>query len=393
MSIVIPSIMAEFDISKTEIGGILTALFVAYAFGQFVNGQLADKFGARKIITVGILASATMNIIFGFNNGILFFMIAIWALNGYFQSMGWSPSVKTIANWFPPKKRGMASGVLGTSYQIGNAASWILAGALIGYSGWRWCFWIPSLILFVIGFFWYGKARNAPEEVGLPTIEEAEGEITNTKIRNDSYLGFMYTIRHSLMNPRVWAVGLGLFFLNIVRYGFLSWAPTYMFEVQEATISTAAYKAVAVPMAGSLGALFAGYLSDKIFKSRRAPVAALMLLLLSLFSWFYPQIPAEDWISSLMVLIIVGFMLFGPHVLMVTAMPMDYGTRKAAASATGFIDGLGYIGAAITGMGSGWLIDNFGWNAAFNFWAFSGVLATLLMFLLWNYKPIEGKYR
>jgi len=387
-----PGIMDEFGISKTEIGGVLTALFAAYAFGQFVNGQLGDKYGARKIITVGLLSSVLLNIIFGFSSGILILMMLIWALNGYFQSMGWSPSVKTIANWFPLKKRGKASAVLGTSYQVGNAASWVLAGLVIGTLGWRYGFWIPALICIVVAVFWYSKSRNAPEEVGLTTIEEGDGVKSEKGIRKDHHLGFRYTLKQCLMNRRVWIVALGLFFLNIVRYGFLSWAPTYMFEVQKATISTAAYKAIAIPVAGSIGAIYAGTLSDKRFQSRRAPAAVIMLLMLSITSFLYPLVPTGDWILSLILLILIGFMTYGPHVMMVTTMPMDYGTRKAAASATGFIDGWGYIGAAITGVASGWLIDNFGWNAAFNFWILSAVGAAVMMAMLWSYKPKRGKY-
>jgi OPA family glycerol-3-phosphate transporter-like MFS transporter len=165
-----------------------------------------------------------------------------------------------------------------------------------------------------------------------------------------------------------------------------------MFEVQKATISTAAYQAIAIPIAGSLGAICAGYISDKIFKSRRAPIAVIMLLMLALFSWLYPQIPPGAWVISLISLIMIGFMTYGPHVLMVTTLPMDTGTRKAASSATGFIDGWGYIGAAITGVASGWLADSFGWNAAFNFWIIGALCAAGLMAVLWTYKPIREKY-
>ena len=86
----------------------------------------------------------------------------------------------------------------------------------------------------------------------------------------------------------------------------------------------------------------------------------------------------------------IGFLTYGPHVLMVAAMPMDFGSRKASASATGFIDGWGYIGAALTGVGTGWLIDNFSWDAAFYFWVAGAFLAGILMLFLWNYKPSKS---
>jgi sugar phosphate permease len=78
--------------------------------------------------------------------------------------------------------------------------------------------------------------------------------------------------------------------------------------------------------------------------------------------------------------------------MVVGAIPMDYASRKAAASATGFIDGLGYFGAALTGVISGYLVDHHGWNAAFYFWIIGVFIAIVLMSLQWNYKPTNGKY-
>jgi len=200
MSITLPEIMKEYGISKTVMGGVLTSLFVLYAVGQFINGQLGDKFGPRKLITVGILGSVLLNILFGFSSGVIIAMVVIWGLNGYFQSMGWGPSVKIVANWFPKKERGRAGGILGSSYQIGNAVSWGLAGLVVGLWGWRWGFWIPAIIFGVLGLHWLIRARNAPEEVGLPAIEqENNAEINNITIKKDHYLGFRYTLKRSLL--------------------------------------------------------------------------------------------------------------------------------------------------------------------------------------------------
>src|SRR5512136_565084 len=91
MSIAIPGIMNEYGLTRTAVGVVLTALFGTYAFGQFVNGQLGDKIGGRIMITLGLILSAVFNLLFGFST-ILTVMAVIWALNGYVQSMGWSPS-------------------------------------------------------------------------------------------------------------------------------------------------------------------------------------------------------------------------------------------------------------------------------------------------------------
>ena len=386
ISIAMPEIMSEFGLTKTNMGVVLSSLFFAYAVGQFINGQLGDKLNSRRIITIGLVVSAILNIIFGFSAGALILMAILWGLNGYFQSMGWGPTVKAKANWFPKKIRGKISGRLGTSYIMGGAFSWFLAGTIVKYLNWRFTFWIPAIICIALAIHWYIRARNAPEEVGLPSLEEQEQGIESSEIKEDHHIGFKKTLKITLLNPYVWFAGFALFGLNIVRYGFMSWAPTYMFEEQGATISLAAYKAIAFPVAGGLGALFAGWASDRIFKHRRAPIAFIMLVLLAVFCYLYRIVPGVNWIISLVILLFIGFFTFGPHVLLVAALPADLGSRKAASSVTGFIDALGYVGASLTGVGTGYLIENYSWDAAFGFWVFGAILAAIMILFVWKFE-------
>lgn len=394
MSIAIPGIIAEYGMTKTAIGAVITALFFAYALGQFLNGQLGDKFGARKLITLGAVASALLNLLFPFLPAVVSLMALVWGLNGYFQSMGWSPAAKTIANWFPIRMRGNVTGLFGSCYQFGNAASWALSGLVVGLFGWRFAFWVPAVIFLLVAVQWFYSGRDAPEELGLPTVEDCEaGNLCMKDCEKDAHLGFRYTMATVLGNPRLWMVGFSLFGLNIIRYGFMDWAPTYMFEVEKATISVAAYKALAIPLAGSLGALFAGWASDRFFESRRAPIMVCMLALLMGLTALYPQLKGFHWTWSLLCLMAIGFTTYGPHVMICATIPMDYASRKAAASAAGFIDGFGYLGAALTGVISGYLIDHRGWNAVFTFWIAGVSVAALLMALQWNHRPTRGKYQ
>ncbi|PQP33893.1 MFS transporter, partial [Desulfobacteraceae bacterium SEEP-SAG9] len=132
----LPGLTAEFGYSKTLLGLLGTALFIMYSIGQFINGQLGDKFGARKLVFTGMIVSAALNIVFSFSTAFAF-MLVVWGLNGYFQSMGWSPQVKTMANWFTVKQRGKWMGFMGSCYQIGNAYSWLLASFIAANYGWR----------------------------------------------------------------------------------------------------------------------------------------------------------------------------------------------------------------------------------------------------------------
>jgi sugar phosphate permease len=398
-SVALPLIQEEFGFSKTEVGIVASSLLAAYAIGQFINGQLGDKFKARRMIAVGLITSAFLNILFGFSGtffvGVTFIWVIaiIWGLNGYFQSMGWAPTVKTIANWFSKKERGKISGFVGTSYILGGAISVILAGAVADMTNdWKWIFWVPALICLLIALHWYLRARNAPEEVGLPTIEEvAECDIDCEDIRDDHHVGFKECLKIVLKSKYIWYAAFALFCLNIVRYGFMTWGVD-IFHEQSGDIAYSAYKLAAFPIAGAVGAVFAGWFSDRYLEHRRAPIAAVMLFLLAFCCILFAITQDAHWAIGLVILLMIGFFTFGPHVLIVGAIPMDFGSRKAASSATGFIDGFGYIGAAITGVGSGFLFDNYGWNGAFTFWIIGAAIAGILMLIMWNAVPKVKKY-
>ncbi len=396
MSFALPGLIEEFGFSKTALGLLGTALFVMYSLGQFINGQLGDRYGARRLVFTGMIVSALLNIVFSFSTAFSF-MLIIWGLNGYFQSMGWSPQVKTMANWFTVSQRGKWMGLMGSCYQIGNAMSWLLASFLAANFGWRVVFWVPAIIFLISSIHFVTRLRNAPEEVGLPPIEQlrkiAAGEevtITDAKAGGaHTHLGFKKTIAICVSNPRIWAVSAAFMCLDIIRYGFFYWAPVYLIEAQGASITSAGLKVAVLPLAGSAGAIITGWATGRFFQNRRAPVIAICLFTLAIFSWLFYTAPPGAWVWSLVCLAVIGFCTYGPHVLMVGHAAQDFAGRKAAASAAGFIDGWGYIGAAMTGVFTGWLVENYGWGAGFYYWIIAAVVAGLIMVTLWAVPVVE----
>jgi len=406
-SIAIPGIMKEFGWSKTQLGAIGTALFWAYAAGQFIHGQFAERFSSKHYLFAVIMLSALMNLLMGPVAAVgIGLMGVIWTLNGFFQAGGWSNCIKTLSQWFPPKARGKRMGYYGACYQVGNTLSWLLAGSVIAAYGWRAGFWIPALIFAVIGFLPLLFLKNRPEEANLPPIEvyEQYGEFAGMSVEEikakikpkkekEEHAGFGFTLKQTVGNPRVWAVSWAFFCVDIIRYGFLLWAPTYLFEVQKAAIDKTAYQVVAIPLFGIAGAIFSGWASDRFFQSRRAPISALLMGALGFLAiFFYYGVPKDAWLLGFIVLGLIGFCVLGTQVILVGAVPMDFGTRKAAGSAAGFIDFFGYIGAGMAGVFSGVLTDAWGWGAAFWFWIIAAFVSSAICFGLWSYKPPPGKY-
>ena len=121
-------------------------LKIAYAVGQLVNGQLAERISPRLLLAIGMFGSAALNVVFGFSTA-LYFLLFVWATNGYCQSLGWTPSIRVVANWIPVVRRGKAIGFVGTGYQLAGVLTFVVAGQAAELFGWRGALFVPAGIL------------------------------------------------------------------------------------------------------------------------------------------------------------------------------------------------------------------------------------------------------
>lgn len=394
-----PILRDELGLTDVAMGWLATAMMVAYGTGQMANGLLGDRWGARITVTVGMLVSAACNFAFGLSTGLAALLI-FWAINGFAQATGAPMRIKTLANWFPPTQRGKMMGLLGTDYQVGNLICWLVVGLLVLPNiSWRFAFFIPAGILVLGWLFFLRNVRNEPEDVGLPPIEatmEGNDAMASKQAQPHSAAAddaegnsWRFILKQSVGNPRVWLVGMAYFGVDLVRYGFLVWAPTFMYD-QGAPITETAYKMAMMPLAAIAGIVLSGWATDKI-GGRRAPVISLMMFAVAILAFIYPRIPNGNWLATMACLAAIGFFLYGPHLLMGATIAMDLGSRKASGAASGLIDALGYAGAAVATAGTAYVKQEYGWNAAFWMWIAGAVLAGVLMLFLWNYKA--GKDR
>ena len=136
---------------------------------KFGNGFLADRSSSRAFLTVGLVASAIMNVLFGFSSAVLTLGI-VWMLNGWFQGMGFPPSARLIANWFPPKELATKFSIWNSSHCIGGGLILVICSNLVYFGfGWRSCFFVPGgHRIGCAVFIWF----NTPD---TPAIRRAAG--------------------------------------------------------------------------------------------------------------------------------------------------------------------------------------------------------------------------
>lgn len=384
-SMAMPSFLEELHYTKTDLGIVLSLFSIIYGLGKFLNGILADRANPRYFMALGLLGSAIVNIFFGLSSSLIYFGI-FWILNAWFQAMGWPPCARMLTHWYSPKELGTKWGIWNASHQIGGAGILIVAGYLIPHYGWRSAFFIPAILAAATAFFLINRLRDTPQSLGLPPVEEYRNEAHITDAHEDTALSSREILfKHVLTNKLIWLVSLANFFVYIVRIGVLDWAPTFLVEVRGSSLVGAGWKVASYEIAGIAGALAAGWLSDKTFKGRRGPVNVLFMLAVIFFLFYFWKIPAGNAWMDTFALAAVGFVIYGPQMLVGVA-AADFASKKAAATATGMTGFFGYLGSTVCGVGTGLIVDRWGWDGGFIFFIASAFLGTLLFLATWHHR-------
>jgi OPA family glycerol-3-phosphate transporter-like MFS transporter len=385
LSIANSEISKEFGFSKGQIGNIITTALLAYAFGQIINGLLADRLGGKRAMLIGAAGTVVMNTLFGLASfwGLLSIFVLIRGVDGYLQAFGAPGMVKINAAWFRPTERGTFAGIFGFMINLGRFGIFKLGPALLaGFVllglwripplHWRWLFYAPSGIAFIIGICVLFFVKDAPEQAGFPPVnpEEEQGGEVRTPVT--------VVFKTIVTNPVVWIVALAYACTGSVRQSLDQWFPRFLQEVHHVDLGSARFQLVAflIPLVASLGSLISGVISDKLFHGRRAPVAATLYFIETAIILLAAQFHGTE--ATLLFLILISLTANATHSILGTAAAMDIGGAKMAGFASGVIDSFQYFGGSLAGVVLGTLLDR-SWNNYFYFMAPFGVIGGLLM--------------
>jgi phosphoglycerate transporter family protein len=381
-SVAIPTLQAEFGYSKADLGMVITIFSVVYGVGKFLNGYFGDRSNARYFMTIGLIGSAIINLFVGFGEGLLFFG-GCWAVNAWFQSMGWPPVARLLTHWFGPQEIATKWAIWNCSQPIGGAVIYVFAGYLISNYGWQSAFYIPAILGLVVSALLYHQLRDTPQSLGLPPVEVYTNLIHKDDVVEEEHVSTREILRRVFSSKIVWYVCMGNMFLYVVRMGAFTWAPTFLQEMKGSSIVTAGWQSAGFEIAGLCGGLVAGWVSDRLMKGRRGPVSCVYMAALALVLLYFWQAPAGYmWIDSIAMLG-VGFLVYGPQVLVGVA-AADFASKKAAGMATGLTGTFGYLGAAVSGYGVGKIVDVWGWGGGFTFFICSALLGMCFFALTWT---------
>ncbi len=368
------------DLSATQLGDIGVAYLVAYTIGQFLSAGTGSRFGARRILLTGMAVSVACNVIFGFANN-YWTLLCFMTVNGFAQATGWPAVVGTIGRWTWKKERGTLMGFWGTCYQIGGVAATAWAAFWLVRLGTQGAFLMASGVLVLCWLVVYAWQRNGPEDVGLPPLEDEDDPEPL-----DADAPALTWTRTMVVNMGL--IGVFYFGVKFIRYALWSWAP-YLLETDFGLAADeAGYLSTLFDLAGFVGVITCGLLSDRVFNARRTPPAFLMLVGMMAATALLHFVGGTSLVVFGVCLALIGFMLFGPDSIMTGAGAIEVGNPRAAVATAGIINGMGSIGAVVQDLVVGRMLDGSGGaGPVFTLlWAASVLSATALGILLWRSK-------
>jgi MFS transporter, OPA family, glycerol-3-phosphate transporter len=256
--------------------------------------------------------------------------------------------------------------------------------------GWQGMFYVPGVLAILGSFFIIATLRDTPQSVGLPPIEEYKNEYPAAGMGTDREKELTVKeilFKYVLNNKYVWMIAIANAFVYCVRYGVVDWAPTYLLQVKHLSVKNSGWGYFIYEYAGIPGTLLAGWLSDRYFKGRRSPVTFIFMLGVIAALFVYWKNPAGNPIVDICALAAIGFLIYGP-VMLIGVSALDMVPKKAAGTAAGFTGLFGYLfGTVAASSGIGYAVKAFGWDSGFYILIASCVVAMFFLLFTWNVKP------
>ena len=382
-------------VDVNELGIIGAVLLYVYALGKFTNGFLADRANIRRFMSIALLLSAIINLLFGLSTYFMLFVV-LWGMNGWFQSIGSAPSVVSLCQWYSNNERGTRYGVWAGAHNIGEGLTFIGTSFLVGALGWSWGFIGPGIACIIMAVILYNTLSDRPQTYGLPNIADYKSDYSAGKPSTDSIRKLQLIV---LKSPIVWVLGLSSALMYVTRYAIHSWGPLYLQEVKNYSVVEAGFLIGANTMLGLAGAISSGFLSDRFFNSRRNVPTLLYGLLLTSSLIFLYLIPPGNYWMDMAALGCFEFSIGGLIVFLAGLIAVDVMPTGAAGAVKGVIGLFSYMGAATQDWISGLLISSgktivdgkaiYNFDNAFFFWIGASVLSLILATMVWNVKSHE----
>lgn len=365
----IVSIAEEGIYSKGETGLIGTAFFVCYGIGQLISGIVGDRVNPFGMIAFGSAAGAVSCFIMSSAEK-LPLMIIVWASNGFFQSMLWSPILRVFSDVIDKETGRKAILNISLSLPFGTVAAYLISTFIIKYYEWRRVFvcggiTAAAVTLFAVAIMIYvsGSIRISIAEINTDC---------KTPDKNSTRGLFKTAVASGLF-----IIMIPSFLHGMLRDGITNWVPAMITEVYGVSASFSVFITIALPIFNAFGAYaavpFYKRLGENEIKTAGI-IGALSLIPLSLLLC----------ISHLPVFVIIILlalstsMMYALNYLIISLAPVRFSGCSYTAGVSGILNSAAHIGCAVSSYGFGAVSESSGWKAVIIVWITAAFITALV---------------
>ena len=361
ISVVLPLLAIELDVSRAEVGVLGTVFFWVYGIGNFVNGELGSQISPFRLVGLGLLATAIVNVAFGFQTSLLI-MLVLWGINGFAQSAGWPPMIRILAEGLDLSQIKRVSTILPFSYVIGTVVTWTLIGAVATGDNWRVAFWLPGLALLLTAVFW--------RAVG---IDAARSDSSGIRIK--TIIGEARGVAFALLVSAL---------AGFVRNGSIIWLPTFILDSELIAENLVGAVAALTQLAAIPGLMLA---RQRVVRTDQILVTA--VLMLGAAGLAFALLTITSGMLSIVVVCFAMMILGGAFGLVTSSMPLILAPPGRASPVAGTLNMMATFAGGAAGFSIGALVEHSGWGAVFGLW---GIMLLLASAVTWRHRHHEDRW-
>jgi ACS family glucarate transporter-like MFS transporter len=393
VSIAGQALQKDHGLTDVQLGWVFSAFLIGYALFQVPGGWLADRFGPRLVISLGVVwwglfTTLTALVPPGLTASIAC-LIGTRFLLGLGEAVLFPSSNKLVSAWIPSSERGLANGLIFAGVGVGAGVTPPLIVYILSRWGWHVSFYVSALLGLAVGVVWFFLVRDTPRAHPLVSAAEVETIEAGMPVANKAQ-DRPLPLSAILSSRNVWAVTASYFAYCYVTYIFFTWFFIYLSRVRGLDLKSSAVYSMLPFLAMVCGAPLGGWVADRLTRnySKRAGrcgVAVFGLMLAAVFLAVATQVESARVAS----IVLAG----GAGAIYLAQSSFWSVTADIAGKSAGTVSGLmnmgGQVGGAVTASLTPWIAERFGWTNSFLVAAGACLAGSLAWLLVNPEKPIS----
>jgi MFS transporter, ACS family, glucarate transporter len=376
----------ELGLDRVQMGEVFSAFVLGYLLFEIPGGWLADRFGARALLTRIVLWWSVFTALTGAAWSYASLLLVRF-LFGCGEAGAFPGSTSALSHWFPRTERGKAQAVIILGSRLGGALAPGLVIALMGAIGWRAVYPVFAVLGLVWAVAWTAWFRDSPEQ--HPAVSSNERDYilaTRGTVSSGARVPWTRLIR----SRNIWAL-CGMYSgYTYGLYFYLTWLPTYLQEGRGVADDQLGFYAGLPWLVASASTVLGGWLTDRLSRTislrwaRRLPAMG-GLLAAAVFLVLAALLENNTW-----AMLALAFSFGAADLILAVcwATCLDIG-RQYAGTVSGTMNSLGQIGGVIAPVLVGWLVQRYGsWQLPLLISAAYYVVSALLWFVIDAEQPL-----